>query len=242
MSEMRVKPAAIPLYLFAKAPRAGAVKTRMQPSLSAAAAAELAEVMLARTVAKACANWPGEVALCARPSADEPAFTALAARHNITVTAQVGRDLGARMLHALAAGIARAGAAAVMGCDVPHCPGDVLACAHAALARGENPIGAATDGGFYLLGLQRAPAGLFTGVEWRAATVLAAVRARAAAAGVELVEMPALRDIDRFEDLQWLAGVDPAYRRFVDAATDSTVTAPTVTDSTITDSTVTAPA
>lgn len=227
MTVMPVNPPPIPLYLFAKAPRAGAVKTRMQPQLDAESAAQLAQFMLEQTAANACANWPGEVALCVwPPRVDEPAFTALAARYGITVTAQTGTDLGARMRHALDGGIAGAGAAAVMGCDVPHCPGAALAQAHAALARGENPVGAATDGGFYLLGLQRAEPALFAGVDWRGPAVLAEVRARAANAGVQLTDLPRLRDIDRYEDLQWLARIAPAYRRFVtraEAAAASTV-------------------
>lgn len=205
----------LPLYLFAKAPRAGAVKTRMQPQLDAGVAAQLAARMLEDTAQNACANWPGEVALCVWPGVDEPVFARLAARHGIAVTAQTGADLGARMLHALARGIAGAGAAAVMGCDVPHCPGAVLARAHALLARGENPIGGCADGGFYLLGLQRAEPRLFAGVAWSGRAVLQTVRARAADAGVQLTDLPPLRDIDRYADLQWLARADSAYRRFV---------------------------
>lgn len=208
--------AAIPLYLMAKAPRAGRVKTRMRPELNAAAAARLARLMLEQTVENACRHWPGQVVLCIWPRAGHPAFTRLAAKHQLAVTVQADTDLGGRMLAALERGIARAGGAAVMGCDVPHCPGEVLAAAHDLLARGENPVGATDDGGFYLLGLRRAEAALFDGVGWGGPAVLAAVRARAAAAGVRLRDLPPLRDIDRYPDLQWLAGVDAAYQPFVD--------------------------
>ena len=208
--------AAIPLYLMAKAPRAGQVKTRMRPELNAETAARLARLMLEQTVENACRHWPGEVALCIWPRAGHPAFTRLAAKHQLAVTVQADTDLGGRMLAALDRGIARAGGAAVMGCDVPHCPGEVLAAAHALLARGENPVGAAEDGGFYLLGLRRADAALFDGVRWSGPEVLDAVRARAAAAGVRLRDLPPLRDIDRYCDLQWLAGVDAAYQPFLD--------------------------
>ena len=222
---MQTERAPIPLYLFAKAPRAGEVKTRMQPQLSATAAARLAQFMLEQTVENACAHWPGAVALCVAPRLDAPAFARLAARHRIAVTLQTGGDLGCRMQAALAAGIARAGAAAVMGCDVPHCPGAALAEAHALLVRGENPVGATVDGGFYFLGLQRAEAALFAGVAWSGAAVLETVRARAAAAGLQLTDLPRLRDIDHYADLQWLAGVEPAYRRFVAATARSETTA-----------------
>jgi len=214
---MCAKPrAAIPLYLMAKAPRAGRVKTRMRPQLNAEEAARLARLLLEQTVENACRHWPGEVALRTWPRAGPPVATQLAARHQLAVTVQAGTDLGGRILAALDRGIARAGGAAVMGCDVPHCPGEILAAAHALLARGENPVGATDDGGFYLLGLQRADAALFDGVRWDGPAVLDAVRARAAAAGARLRDLPPLRDIDRYCDLQWLAGVDAAYQPFVD--------------------------
>ena len=207
----------IPLYLMAKAPLPGAVKTRMRPHLAPHQSAQLARLMLRQSVETARRHWPGEVALCVLPDARHPAFAQLAAEHQLEVTAQTGADLGAKMLAALQRGGARAGCAAVMGCDVPHCPGAVLATAHALLARGGNPVGPARDGGFYLLGLQRAAAidALFNGVDWRAPATLDAVRARAATAGVRLRDLPTLRDIDHYPDLQWLAGVDAAYRPFV---------------------------
>lgn len=212
---------AVPLCLMAKAPVAGAVKTRMHPQLDAAHAADLARLMLEQTVAVARCHWPGVVTLCVSPDPSHPAFTQLADQHHLAITTQINADLGARMLAALRQGIADAGAAAVMGCDVPHCSGEILARAHALLVGGENPIGAAQDGGFYLLGLQRDDAvragdALFGGVKWSSATALAEVRARAATAGVDFHALPTLRDIDHYADLEWLASIDDAYKRFVE--------------------------
>ena len=206
---------------MAKAPVAGQVKTRMAPQLDPRQSAKLADLMMAQTVDTACRHWPGEVTLCVWPDPDHPAFRRLAAEHSINVTTQIDADLGARMLAALRQGIAGAGAAVVMGCDVPHCPGEILAQAHALLAAGESPIGPSRDGGFYLLGLQRfeaARAGetLFRGVRWSGASQLDEVRARAAAAGVRFCELPALRDIDHYPDLEWLAENDDAYKPFVE--------------------------
>ncbi|MGR3914361.1 MAG: TIGR04282 family arsenosugar biosynthesis glycosyltransferase [Gammaproteobacteria bacterium] len=207
--------AEVPLILMAKAPLPGAVKTRMQPGLSAAAAAELAHVMLVRTVARARRHWRGEVVLCAAPDAAHPLFAELADEYALRLATQRGAGLGARMLAALRAGIARAGCAAVMGCDVPHCPGEALARAYELLARGENPVGPAADGGFYLLGLQCADAALFRGVDWDGGAQLRQVRARAARRGIALTELQCLRDIDRYADLEWLAAQDASYARFI---------------------------
>ncbi len=202
---------------MAKAPTPGEVKTRMGPQLGPRQSAQLARRMLEQSVATACRHWPGEVTLWVWPDAGHPVFARLAGkhRHRLTLAIQPDADLGARMMQALKTGIARAGCAAVMGCDVPQCPGAVLAEAHALLVRGENPLGAAEDGGFYLLGLQRADDALFSGVRWGGGAALAEVRARARGAGLRFAELPRLRDIDRYPDLEWLAGIDAAYRRFL---------------------------
>ena len=219
---------AMPLYLMAKAPVPGKVKTRMAPRLGPEQSAQLAHLMLAQTVAAACRHWPGVVTLCVWPDPDHPAFTQLAAKHGIKITTQIDADLGARMMAALKRGIADAGGAAVMGCDVPHCPGEILARAHALLVGGENPLGPAADGGFYLLGLrpgadadadetdvEESPLdALFSGVHWGGSAQLDEVRARATVAGLRFCELPTLRDIDRYPDLEWLAGIDDAYKRF----------------------------
>src|SRR5689334_23308224 len=109
------------------------------------------------------------------------------------------------MHRALAYGIARHGAAAVLGCDVPHCPWDVLDDAEAALARGDCVLGPADDGGYYLLGLTQARAELFEGIAWGGPDVLAATLARATALDIEFTLLPRLRDIDTAADL-WLVG------------------------------------
>ena len=208
---------AIPLYLMAKAPLPGEVKTRMQPHLGRRQSARLAQLMLEHTVDTACRHWRGEVTLCVWPNPDHPVFTRLAGKHQLAVTTQIDADLGTRMMQALKQGIARSGCSAVMGCDVPHCPAEILAEAHAMLVRGENPVGPAEDGGFYLIGLHRADESLFRGVNWGGGAELEQVRERAQCAGLRLAELPPLRDIDHYPDLEWLAGIDDAYRRFLPA-------------------------
>lgn len=204
---------------MAKAPIPGQVKTRMQPELPPTRAAQLADLMLQQTAHTAHHNWRGEVFLCALPDPMHPRLRPLLKKYPLTPATQQGADLGARMLTALHHGIARAGCAAVLGCDVPHCSGTILQDAHALLTRGENAIGPAEDGGFYLLGIQgnatnEAPAALFTGVNWGTHKALQQVQARATTLGIHLSELPRLRDIDSYADLKWLANHDPAYQKF----------------------------
>ena len=189
------------LILFAKAPVPGQVKTRLIPHCGARQAAEIAAGMVRRTVDKAVAHWPGPVSLCVTPDAGHPLFVELQERHGIGLSVQAGEDLGARMHHALVAGIARHGAAAVMGCDLPHLPPAVLVDAGDHLCRGEPVIGPSRDGGYYLIGLAAAAADLFRDIAWSTDRVLTQTRERAGGLGLRLTELPAMNDIDTWEDL-----------------------------------------
>jgi hypothetical protein len=57
-------------------------------------------------------------------------------------------------------------------------------------------MGPAEDGGYTLLGMRRAHAHLFAGIDWSTARVGAQTRARAAEAGLTLVELDPWYDVD----------------------------------------------
>lgn len=203
------------LILFAKQPVAGQVKTRLQPELSAAQAAELAGFLIRATAEAAASNWPGDVYLCCAPDAEHPLFRKLAREFHLRLAVQVEGDLGARMHAALADGIRRRGAAAVMGCDVPHCRWEVFERAYELLAKGRNVIGPAEDGGYYLLGLQSVAARLFQDIHWGSAMVTLETMARAATLGLALEPLPVLRDIDTYKDLLAVSRYFAPLRQFL---------------------------
>ncbi len=198
------------LIVFAKQPLAGQVKTRLAQVCGAERAAEIAADLIRQTVALAAETWPGEVYLCGAPHALHPLFAHLADNLHVHLAAQGEGDLGERMLRALRLGIGRRGAAAVMGCDVPHCDAGTLEDAYETLARGGNVIGPAMDGGYYFIGLQQAESALFTGMDWGGNRVLNETQARARAAGVKFRMLAMLRDIDTWEDLICVARCCPA--------------------------------
>lgn len=202
------------LFVFAKVPVAGAAKTRLLSEYTAVQAAEIASVLIQETLTLAAANWDGPIYLAATPTTTHPLFAALAARHAVALRAQRGADLGARMYDALEYGIARYGAAAVMGCDVPHCPGPTLHDACGRLARGRAVLGPSADGGYYLIGLGTPCAELFTDITWGGSDVCATTMARARTRGIEFDMLPPLRDIDTPEDLRAAAQAFPPLRRF----------------------------
>ncbi|MXZ80131.1 MAG: glycosyltransferase [Gammaproteobacteria bacterium] len=205
----------IPLYLFAKAPRPGHVKTRLQPALSEHRSAELAAMMLEETMLKVSECWPGERILTVAPDIGHPVLKSLARCHGFRMEAQIQGDLGERMLHVLEQGIHRFGGAAVMGSDIPHIPGYVINDAHGQIMRGVNVIGPSLDGGFYLLGLAARVEGIFDSVDWSTGSVLYRVQRNTASSDILLSEHPLLRDIDAWDDLSWLADRDARYRQFL---------------------------
>ena len=208
----------IPLYLFAKAPVPGRVKTRMCPPLGDRQCAELACLMLEQSVKTVTDYWPGNVILCVTPDASHEAFSDCEKRYQLAVTEQIQGDLGARMGHALQQGLKASSAAVVMGCDVPYIDGEILRDTYHLLENGDNIVGPAEDGGFYLLGMHEFQDALFEGIAWGSDTVLPSLLDNAARLGQSIIKVETLRDIDRWPDLVWLAGHDSAYRHFINDA------------------------
>ena len=205
----------IPLYLFAKAPVAGRVKTRMQPFLTPLQSAELAAEMLTVSMRKVAANWPGRRVLAASPDTGFPLFQELCSQYGFEMESQISGNLGERMTYCLENGLKTCGYAAIMGCDTPHVSESVVCDFYDSMVRGENVVGPAVDGGFYFLGLNRFDRQIFDDVVWGESGVLSILRKNARDNQIELCEYSPLRDIDNRDDLCWLASVDPFYNRFV---------------------------
>src|SRR5690349_15863670 len=86
-----------PVAIFARAPVAGAAKTRLIPRLSAPGAAALHARLVEHTLTQALAAELGEVTLWCAPDETHPFFGQCAARFGVRLRRQEGADLGARM-------------------------------------------------------------------------------------------------------------------------------------------------
>ena len=193
------------LILFAKSPVPGRVKTRLMPELSAQQAADVATFLIKRTVQLAVSNWSGSIALHTYPDTEHEVFRDLSDTHGLRLAAQKQGDLGEKMCSAISELTERGIPAAVMGCDVPHCPGALLRKAHELLQQGRNIIGPTVDGGYYLIGLQQAWPEIFSGIRWGSDHVMQNTLEAAQRCGIRFTLLARLRDIDRFEDLKWVA-------------------------------------
>jgi len=188
----------IPLFLFAKAPIAGKVKTRLQSHCSAEQAAGIAEILLEESIKRATQSWPGEVFLSVWLDDQHPFIQRMLSRYSINLVQQCGGDLGEKMQHTF---MRAHYPAAIMGCDAPHIAGATLIAAYDALLGGESVIAPSIDGGYYLIGLAQEAAELFAGPAWGSDTVLETTLYNATQIDLELTQLAALNDVDEWPDL-----------------------------------------
>ncbi|WP_206185865.1 TIGR04282 family arsenosugar biosynthesis glycosyltransferase [Sphingosinicella sp. BN140058] len=184
------------ILLFAKAPVAGRVKTRLIPTLGADGAARLARRMLSRTLSAARASGIA-VELCGDP--DPACWGPLS--FGISLSVQGDGDLGQRLAHAASRTIERGQAALLIGADCPGLDAAHLRAAAAALEAVDAVIHPAEDGGYVLLGLRRFHSSLFEDIAWSSDQVARQTIARVEALGWSLEVRDTLRDIDEPDDL-----------------------------------------
>lgn len=199
------------LLVFLKAPRPGAVKTRLAAALGDELACHIYE-RLASAVLRATA--PGERGLFTRVVCFAPADAEAEVAAWLGGEAkepQAEGDLGERMDGAFARSFARgATKTVIVGTDSLDIDRAGVQAALDALDRADVVLRAAEDGGYTLVGLKRRHTELFAGPAWSTGTVLEKTRALAAAAGLSVVVHGPDRDIDTLDDLrrEW-ARIEP---------------------------------
>jgi rSAM/selenodomain-associated transferase 1 len=189
------------IVIFAKAPVAGRVKTRLIPALGAEGAARLARAMLARVLGEALASGLA-VELCGDP--DPRGWGALLPEGAPILTPQGEGDLGRRLARAAARVTAGGEAILLVGGDCPELDRQRLRAAAEALDAHDAVIHPARDGGYVLLGLRRFDPAPFEGIAWSTPTVAEATVARIRALGWTLDARETLRDVDEVADLPFL--------------------------------------
>jgi len=191
---------------MAKAPRAGAVKTRLVPPLTHDEAAALSARFLrdmAANIAEVARASNARGVVVYTPIGAESEFDGLLP-DGFFLLAQRGDNLSDRLIHAAEDLIGTGHESfCLINSDSPTLPRDALASAVDRLARpGDRAVlGATDDGGYYLIGLKRAHHRLFAGIEWSTARVLSQTMERAAEINLEVELLPAWYDVDDGESL-----------------------------------------
>jgi rSAM/selenodomain-associated transferase 1 len=193
------------LVVMAKAPVPGRVKTRLTPPLRPEQAAVLARAALEDTLAAAAGARLADrrvVALDGEPDGWLPEGFELVVQRGDGLAqrlAEVFDDVG--------------GPALLVGMDTPQVTSELLDAGLAGLANGADAVyGAATDGGYWAIGLARPDASVFDGVPMSERHTGAVQHARLIALGLETHHLPPLRDVDTYEDARSVAAAAPGGR------------------------------
>jgi len=176
----------IPLLLFAKAPIAGKVKTRLQSHCSAEQAAEIAKVLLEESIVKAKKFWPGTVYLSVALDMEHDFLQAMLKKYSIELVC----------------------------CDAPHILADDLKRAYTLLSEKKPVLGPSDDGGYYFIGLDKPQATLFSNIEWGTSSVLMATLKAAQQQMLDFTLLEPLNDVDEWQDLVAASGQIPSLTVF----------------------------
>ena len=186
------------LVVMVKEPRPGRVKTRLARGIGPVAAAWWMRHQVARLLRRIRdPRW--EVRLAVSP---DRALRSAVWPADLPRVAQGGGDLGARMGRILSRrGDPIGSPTLIIGSDIPGVTRAHIARAFRALASHDAVVGPAPDGGYWLVGIRRAPpAGMFDGV--RGATDHALADTLASIPSLRVAVTDTLSDVDDPGDLK----------------------------------------
>ncbi len=200
------------IVIMAKVPRSGLVKTRLRPVLSDSQCVELAVCFL-RDAAEKAEKITENVIIAFTPADGEKELESFLPKRSNLIE-QAGKDLGERMQSAISFAENKGyHPIIIIGTDSPTVPLQYVKNAFEVFEneRTKSVLGAANDGGYYLIGLRRTADKIFDNVEWSSEKAFAQTAENARRIfGCEPVQIPSWYDVDTPQDLKIL------YREFLD--------------------------
>ena len=215
------------LAIMTKAPRAGTVKTRLQPFLTADEAAQL-NVCFLRDIAAAivCAGEESKGVGVFTPLGSERDYLNILPSDFVLIP-QRGGSFGERLMNA-ATDLLHVGfqSCCLINSDSPTVTPDAFRLAAVQLQGADNRIvlGPSDDGGYYLIGMRKAYFRLFEDIDWSTERVFTQTLDRAQELALNVHVLPKFYDIDDAVALQRLCrellnetsdDVAPATREFL---------------------------
>ena len=186
------------LVVFLKAPRAGAVKTRLAEALGADAACA-AYRRLVQTLLEKLVPLP-RVELCFTPVAASAEIRPWL-RPGWSAVPQSAGDLGERLHAAFAEHfISDAQHVVIIGSDCPDVTATDIEDAWLALEGHDVVLGPALDGGYWLIGLRAPQPALFTTMPWSTDRVFGETMRRARESNLRVATLRELSDVDTAAD------------------------------------------
>jgi len=192
------------LVIMAKAPRPGAVKTRLAPGLSPADVIEFYCCLLDDTLALAHSLGDVEVAIMC-PESDVNELAQLVG-NDATVVPQKGEGLAAGLISVFAHFAKDHQRRTIaFNSDSPHLPRSVLEDAFETLSAHDVVVGPTNDGGYYLVGARSSHPALFASDGMGTSSALDRLISRASGLQLSLGFADPFWDIDTADDLSRLA-------------------------------------
>ena len=192
------------LVIMAKAPRPGAVKTRLIPGLSPEAVTAFYCCLLDDTLALARSLGDVEVSIMC-PDSDVNELVRLAGKE-VGVVAQKGEGLAAGLTSVFAHFTeAHQRHTIAFNSDTPHLPRTILEGAFTTLAEHDVVVGPTDDGGYYLVGAKASHPALFAHDGMGTSTALERLLSNARALKLSVGFADPFYDIDVADDLVRLA-------------------------------------
>jgi hypothetical protein len=191
------------LVIMAKAPRPGAVKTRLASSLSPEAVTSFYCCLLHDTLALARSLSDVDVAIVC-PDSDVKQLAELAGRE-VNVLAQTGEGLAAGLTSVFAHFAGHHRRIIAFNSDSPHLPPSVLEEAFETLTAHDVVVGPTHDGGYYLIGAKASYPTLFARDGMGTSSALEQLLCRARALELSVGFAAPFYDIDVADDLTRLA-------------------------------------
>jgi rSAM/selenodomain-associated transferase 1 len=192
------------LVIMAKAPRPGAVKTRLVPSIAPPAVISFYRCLLDDTLALARSLNDVEMAIMC-PASDVDELTRVAGK-DASVVAQRGEGLAAGLTSVFAHFTEDRGRRIIaFNSDSPHLPASVLDDAFETLAAHDVAVGPTDDGGYYLVGAKTSYPTLFAHDGMGTSSALERLLSRVRALELSVGFVQPFYDIDVADDLTRLA-------------------------------------
>ena len=191
------------VILFARAPKLGKVKTRLQSHLDQETILQLYSCFLRDSIEKICVIEEADSLIGLAGEGNLNCFIETLMGRDIRTFPQSGNNLGDRMRNAFLDRFEEGyEKIVIIGSDSPSLP---VPCITRALeSNSDIMLGPSVDGGYYLIGMRNKMFEIFDGVEWGSEKVLEQTLCNLDTLQVSLETLPLWYDIDRLEDLRFL--------------------------------------
>lgn len=191
------------LLLYAKAPVAGTVNTRLIPDIGVQAATKLQDDLIRQSLSMLDKAGLCTVYLMCAPDTQHECFAQSEQKYSISLFGQSGSDLGERMFTGIRHALSQFKCCIVIGTDAPALDETMIRQAIDVLHAGREVVFVpAEDGGYVLVGMKYAYDFLFQQITWGSSNVMQQSRNALDLHKVPYTELAMCWDIDRLDDYQ----------------------------------------